>query len=343
MFSNYTYVDAFRQEYPTIDLVEYFTFIESARLPKRIKFKTAAHHILPRWAFGQYSNFARFPWNRVILTHSDHLVAHFLLWKSWRVAQNASPLLLMCSTQNISKFDDDNMINAALLYGEACIAHAKQVSKRHTGKYVSPETRKKISDSRTRHCATHPAHLSCKLVATDETVWVTVAEYRANRGLYKHFAEGTPSWNSGLKLPSGKLTVHTKGTTEKVRLTSEEYAANKDLYDHTGKGNKGCSGRIPVIELTTDKRITITTAEFWKNNHLYKHAVTSTRWYNNGVDNLRLPQSSSVPAGYVLGRVPNRFECPHCNRIGTTWNFKRFHYDNCKSLNSNAHGGHSIL
>jgi hypothetical protein len=61
------YNSKFRDAYPDIDLSEYFEFIEKHRLQKSVKFQTANHHILPKWAFSEYRNFGTNPWNKVIL------------------------------------------------------------------------------------------------------------------------------------------------------------------------------------------------------------------------------------------------------------------------------------
>lgn len=83
-----TYSIEFSKKYPTIDLSEYFNFIESVRLPVKIKFRTANHHVLPKWAFPEFGKFNNFNWNSAILFHSDHLAAHVLLAKLWPKHEN---------------------------------------------------------------------------------------------------------------------------------------------------------------------------------------------------------------------------------------------------------------
>ena len=61
-------------------LEEYLRFCEENKT-EYIKFKTARHHILPKApaCFPEFEDFSTYPWNRVILTHQNHYVAHYLL------------------------------------------------------------------------------------------------------------------------------------------------------------------------------------------------------------------------------------------------------------------------
>jgi len=66
-------------------LIEYIEFCLEKNLGKRIKGKSALHHILPRaknLPFGDYSNLKENEWNGVHLLHKDHYYAHWLLTES---------------------------------------------------------------------------------------------------------------------------------------------------------------------------------------------------------------------------------------------------------------------
>jgi len=100
------YIGVFNETHPTINLFEYFSFIESHRTHKQ-KFKTSNHHILPRWAFPQFSNLREHEWNSVHLTHIDHLNAHVLLARLWPVFQNTNSVVRMLSKiHNINEYQD---------------------------------------------------------------------------------------------------------------------------------------------------------------------------------------------------------------------------------------------
>lgn len=58
---------------------EYFELISNNLLKKKEKFKTQAHHILPKSLFPQYEDFKKFCWNKVNLSLEDHARAHFYL------------------------------------------------------------------------------------------------------------------------------------------------------------------------------------------------------------------------------------------------------------------------
>jgi hypothetical protein len=57
--TTYSTQEIFNSKYPDLDLREYFEFIQERSLPAKIKFETANHHILPRWAFPEVSSFRR--------------------------------------------------------------------------------------------------------------------------------------------------------------------------------------------------------------------------------------------------------------------------------------------
>ena len=62
-------------------LQEYITFC-MCNNTKRVKYKTAEHHILPKSDFPEYKDFATHKWNKSILRHEDHYIAHYLLAKA---------------------------------------------------------------------------------------------------------------------------------------------------------------------------------------------------------------------------------------------------------------------
>lgn len=66
-------------------LVEYVKFCLDNDIGNKILFESAEHHILPRsdtLIFKEYENFTFNPWNKSILYHRDHCIAHFLLYQA---------------------------------------------------------------------------------------------------------------------------------------------------------------------------------------------------------------------------------------------------------------------
>lgn len=339
MILDNTYVEIFTQAHPSIDLTTYFSFIETSRLDSPIKSKTSKHHILPRWAFPEYKSLSKHPWNKAILSHADHLMAHFLLWNLWRVSSNATPLLLMCKGFNLDVFAHDSVQNISALYSEACTAHAKRVSERCTGQTISTETRKKQSETRRKN-QLGLGRLNVILNETGKWINITTEEYYTHRDKYKHGSEGKPSWNRGIPVPErqGKCRVLLAGTTTVVDIATEEYWANKHLYESFTKGNTYSLNFVVVEVIDTGERTRITKEEYTQNKHLYHFHAGKTKWYNNGADQVRIPEGGGVPEGYVPGRIPLGYKrvckertCPHCGLVGRGGNMLRAHFDNCKN------------
>lgn len=332
--SSKIYIDIFNQRHPAVDLSDYFDFIEQSKLQKSVKFKTANHHILPKWAFPEYKSFAQNPWNKAILTHNDHLIAHFILWKSWREAKNASPLLLMCAKYDVDAITIDSVLSVSQLYAEACESHAKSVTARHTGKYVSDDTRKKISDSN-KDNPKKKNYVNVYLIDTGEKAKVTKEEFYTNRNLYKHPSEGKPAWNSGKSYIRDTFVVYLKDTKTKITVTKLEYMQNKHLYDALGNGNKAQTDKVTVTEISSGERVSVSVDEYENNKHLYKFHTSETFWYNNGENQIRLSVTDVVPGGYIRGRLKKNFQyaertCPHCGTVGKGGVMTRYHFDNCK-------------
>ena len=83
------------------DISEYLAFIETHSLRERIKYQSANHHILPKWAFPEYSDFRDFSWNKAILYHYDHLKAHKILQKCWPCLENLASVRMCYSRKDL--------------------------------------------------------------------------------------------------------------------------------------------------------------------------------------------------------------------------------------------------
>jgi hypothetical protein len=71
------------------------------------------------------------------------------------------------------------------------------------------------------------------------------------------------------------------------------------------------------------------------------NVMYDTIWVNNSLEELRVDRSN-IPDGYVLGRLKtikgHKYEdkeCPHCGKIGSGGNMKRYHFENCKNKDNN--------
>lgn len=326
---------SFSSVYQTIDLSEYFNYcLDNSRQYKE-KFKTSDHHILPRWAFPEYSSFRDFPWNKATLYHKDHLKAHFLLWKAWSVAENASPLLLMCNS--VETLTDEQLE----LYQSACEAHGKRVSETHTGKVIRQDTINKLLPTIRSNAESNRNMYYCLNVITGDSVHIPVDEYHANKGtIYKSYNSGKPAWNSGKTMPTTQnmVSVMDNTTQQKVYISTTEYSTNKHLYTHSSKGKvlKSMTGLVLVTEISSGKVMRISREEYNTHPELYSFHTEDTIWINNGKENRRVKKYDVIPTGYVKGRIkfsvtrPIR-TCPHCNKTGKGSNMSRYHFDNCKN------------
>ena len=336
----YTCEEEFNKKYPGINLTEYFKFISDNSLPKRIKFETANHHILPNWAFPEFSKFKEFNWNCAILTHKNHLIAHFMLWDKWKVSNNASPVLLMCKDKERKSWSLEDINLYSNLYDSACKRHAESVSKRHTGKINSIETRNKISETRIKN-KTNKGKMYCVLIETGKYVHIETEEYKKNKNiLYLHANANKPAWNTGLTLEHlhKKVWCKLNGSSEFIHITTEEYKKNKHLYTHSSTGIVLEKGFLPAYNKITSKIERITTEEYNENLEKYTHPAKNLIWYNNNVSNKRIKLGETIPDGYIKGRLKTDISrekretltCLVCNMTGGAGNMKRYHFDNCK-------------
>lgn len=96
----------FENKFPNIIVDEYLNFVSSHSV-KRIVGATDHHHVLPKWAFPEFSNLSDHSWNGIHLLYSDHVKAHVILAKCWPVFQNTSVINRMYDDIQI---DDDEFM-----------------------------------------------------------------------------------------------------------------------------------------------------------------------------------------------------------------------------------------
>lgn len=92
------------------------------------------------------------------------------------------------------------------------------------------------------------------------------------------------------------------------------------------------SGRI--VNWATGKKLQYA-SDKWKGNQL----VAGTKWHNDGVKDYRLLPTDPLvetlkPGRLIRGNLGHDYPdvtCPHCGKVGSGGNMKRYHFDNCKS------------
>jgi hypothetical protein len=83
----------------------YVSFIEGCqKVNEDYTGYTEKHHICPKSLFPEYKSFSKHPWNKVVLTARQHVIAHWILWKVYpdsRCMQRAFYLLTHNKRQKI--------------------------------------------------------------------------------------------------------------------------------------------------------------------------------------------------------------------------------------------------
>ena len=213
----------FNKKFQGVNLDEYFKFIEQHQVLKFEKFKTAKHHILPRWAFPEFSKFSEHPWNKAILSHKDHFIAHLLLAKHWRVIQNTVTI-----NRIITK--DWNLIDEAWLAQYQLVKEqiGKHISQNNLGRKHSIVAIQKISEASKRsnkfrvekgiHSSQTPEHskrmtdMNNRLVELGQHPFMkradgtSISSDRANRGI------------QGFQLRTHEDLSHQSTVNNKIRI-----------------------------------------------------------------------------------------------------------------------------
>jgi hypothetical protein len=343
------YTQEFLTKFPSIDLSEYFEFIESHKIQRKEKFVSENHHILPQWAFPEFKSFTKAPWNKAILKTIDHLKAHLILFRNWKHVNNMHPLRYMfpkitteIDLQSLTEEYIDEIVLAKDL-------HSKTTSEFFSGYKFSEEHNQNISKSRSKYIESlEEPMVNAISLTTGENCYITCKEYNEFKNIkYIMHSTGKPSWNSGISNTKckDKLSVYLIETNQLVFITTDEYWVNKHLYRHPRKDKESpkVQGMTPIIIVETGERKTVPMEEYNLNKHLYKHPASDKIWFNDGVINKRFSENDIIPNGFIRGRIKSQLKghkkktiiCPNCGLEGGAGNMKRYHFDNCKFKTSN--------
>lgn len=78
-----------------------------------------------------------------------------------------------------------------------------------------------------------------------------------------------------------------------------------------------------------------------KKIQIERNPSRDTQWYNNGTKSFRLKPDDprvldlNLKEGRLTsieGFVYENQTCPHCGKVGSGGNMKRYHFDNCKKV-----------
>jgi hypothetical protein len=138
-------------------LSRYIKFIKYCQSKNYTQY-TERHHICPKSLFPEYKSFSDHPWNMVVLTYRQHIIAHTLLLKTYNTRCQALSVLLTHSQKHAK---------SEVLKSSRMIEHSKKILSDsmkgiftrgydESGKpIIADETRKKLSDAK-KHFYSNP-------------------------------------------------------------------------------------------------------------------------------------------------------------------------------------------
>lgn len=100
-----------------------------------------------------------------------------------------------------------------------------------------------------------------------------------------------------------------------------------------GKNNKGEHNPMFGKNHTDETRAALSDAKQGD-----KHPFWGMMWITDGKESLRVPKDSELPPGWHIGRTAGwnkgkemkKTHCPHCGKLVSKGNMKRWHGDKCK-------------
>ena len=148
-------------------LHRYIKFIESCKLNDDISYKEK-HHICPKSKmdmFPEFSSLTNHPWNKILLTERQHIIAHWILHKCYGGSQTlAFNFMSKRYKMNKRAREDQSKLCSSIFTGENNPNFGKKwttemkhnASLRNIGKKLSDETKRKQSESRKRYLENTP-------------------------------------------------------------------------------------------------------------------------------------------------------------------------------------------
>lgn len=231
-------------------------------------------------------------YNLVLLSAREHFICHLLLTKMLYGKKRSQMSFAFWSMCNRSHTSEENIYKCnSRIYSLSRKLCAIASSELHTGKFVSQETREKISKART----------------------------------------GTKSSEETKKKISdaGKNRRHTKETREKISKSNKgkkSWTEGKHHTEETKKkisaGNKGKT-KLPLSVETKKKISDAGKGAVQSEEHIAKRLKSRQE---NGYYRDR---ESTIEKISLAAQNRPKYEC-HCGKLASPSNFKRWHGDNCK-------------
>lgn len=160
--------------------VKYITLCETKNITLPIGTYTERHHILPKEIFEEYSSFSKHPWNMVVLTYRQHLIAHWMLWKIIGTTGQLSAFFLMGHRNyGFPSFKKSSLLEKARLERASIVAgHCAYKDSSGNSVWLKTTDSRVISGEVTHHQKGMGYYLS----KSDGVLWLPITDNRVTSG-----------------------------------------------------------------------------------------------------------------------------------------------------------------
>ena len=289
----------FNSKYKSIDLTEYFKFIENNSLSTKIKFKTENHHILPVWAFPEYKSFKKYEWNKAILLQKDHFRAHLILCKLWATNQNLKTLLLFNDTKNEENANIYAVCKENMAYNMSIFQLEKSKLGLHPWQSEKFKKRKHLTMIKQVQNGIHPFQNIDLINNTKIRNNLLLSNGTHNFQKYNEKALNNASIINNIKLENGTHPFQQKDLIQKNSARLSEYnKINLENGAHYFKSNQHKEERSKACKLNNklkanrnNVKYLLKLIKFYKISLGNGWYLKSDDWINNQLDIIRLKYS----------------------------------------------------
>lgn len=282
-------------------LEEYIEFCISHSQSRERKGRTSNHHILPKTDYPQFKDFKTNEWNKCILTHKDHYIAHSLLAEALNTRAAIFAWWGMNNKDSKSgKISKSEELIGADVYDRLMIEAKKKSSE--MGKLNS--TFYKSAEFNSGMIVTKDQYGNIHRVTTDDPRYLS--------GEFKHHTTNT-------------ITVRDKdGNSFRVDDNDERYLSGELVGINKGRDIHDENSRKKISNTLKEKQVNVGE----KNGNFGKFWITSPEWKHKQVSEEMF--KGLEKEGWTRGRNYQTVKCPHCSVMGKGQAMTRYHFDNCK-------------
>jgi hypothetical protein len=298
------------------------------------------HHICPRASdmFPEYSNFNDNPWNSVLLTFRQHLLAHVLLWKAYGGSQTYA-LEYMLNIQNINtNYSKHRKIPFSydIRYAEK-LKKEKHLLLKDTAVYKDADGNKfrlKVNDPKIQELNLVGNNMGITLPnSAKEKMRLAKEKYKSGK-LYKGVESKRVKINSPdyqKLIDSGWSTVKTQDiidqintkryqiVSNKLKGTTTYYYPNGEYYGRISNDDPNIK-TLGLIHIHSDKQ----KKQNLDRSKLAIKANLNTEYWNNGIECKKFKVGQETPEGWVKGILRDQAsiseKCKLANSGKVYWN-----------------------